>query len=278
MDELLSLSHSTMEIVQQCPQRYFLLRIQQVRRAPSASLIVGIAVHAAIEADGIARLTDSSLALMELQQQFDTTFGAECVIADPDDLLAAQHDRMIRQGHATLEAYFSGVTPYYKPKSIEQPFSLSIEPQLNFTGRIDAITEPVEHGKIKRTIVEFKTASKPWSRGAEHSKPQATAYLMAQELEPAPARRVTFITLPMVADDHASADFRPTHRSTVEIERYRETVSETARQMRSMQASGDYPVRPGPLCGWCECLGACKPGQHWLRVAQRQPALPVLYE
>ncbi len=64
-----TLSHSTIEMFNGCPQRYFLTKIARVPQAPSEHLILGDAVHQAIQADG-ERIRDHRAALsgMDLRE------------------------------------------------------------------------------------------------------------------------------------------------------------------------------------------------------------------
>jgi hypothetical protein len=144
-----------------------------------------------------------------------------------------------------------------------------------FTGRIDAVTDR----EGVSTIVDFKTATKPWASGAEHSKEQAAAYLLADSvLGIFKASRVTFITFTTTATENGfvcRVEMRPTNRTHEQIRRYTMHALQTAMDIEDALDSGDFPVRTSPLCAWCGCLASCTEGQVYLRESGRPIAVPL---
>lgn len=271
------LSHSQIETWDGCPRKWRLQKIDRVPQAPSEHLIFGDAVHQALEADG-ERLMAGKSALPELALIgiFSTALEQRAQQDDPDGLLLDRLPVLRLRGLATLRAYVERVQPHYHPVAVEASFTLPI-PDLDgweFTGRIDAVTE--RNGVS--TVVDFKTATKPWAAGAEHSKDQAAAYLWAGD---GASSRVTFIVFPTVPQSGGEGytcpvEYRPTFRSAAHIAAYVDHVRETARRIAVAETRNSFPVKLSPLCAWCPCLGSCPDGMAHLQLTNRKPAVPVV--
>lgn len=260
-EPIIRLSHSQMDTWQQCQLRWRLQKIDKLPAAPAEALILGTAFHAALEADGIAseRLTD-----YQLLGIFEKAFQAELANADPTGLIT--NDKRIalrRKAQLMITEYIRTVQPYFAPLDVEQDFILGMSDDVHFVGRIDAIT-PV-------SIVDWKTANKPWQLGDQDHKDQATAYLIARPDQ-------TRVSFAVFAPDGESCSFQslPTTRTEEQKALYRAKVLRVADEMRAAKASGNFPANPGPLCGWCNHLGSCSAGEAWLKLKGRVPAVPVL--
>ena len=270
-----SISHSQLETWGQCPRRYRLSRIDRVPQAPSDNLIFGDAIHQAIEMDG-KRLMDGKpgLSVTALAGVFEAALEYRAAKDDPTGLLTGTLPDLRLRALATLRAYVERVQPHYHPVAVELPFTLPI-PNLDdwqFTGRIDAITE--RDGKT--TIVDLKTASKPWARDIEHTKEQATAYQWASGLA---LPRVTFIVFPTVATAEGytcPVEYRPTVRSSAHITAYIEHVRNTVGRIEEAKRSNVFPASVGPLCAWCSVVSSCEEGQAYLARTGRKIAVPAL--
>lgn len=277
----LRLSHSSMETFAICAYRWYLLKIQQVRRAPIRALINGTAIHAALEADGRQRMAGGALTLDELRTHYDAALDETLGLEDPEHLLAEALDALRRQGHATLRAYADLVTRIsYQPIEIELPFEFSLSEDLIFTGRIDAITEPFvpELARQRRTIIDFKSATRRWEVGAENRKDQATAYIMASERLGNPAECVTFVVFPYSEETGiATADPRLTRRTPGAIAAYHIKIQKTAAAIRASLETGQFSEHPGPYCAWCECRGSCPAGESFLQAARIPARVPAIF-
>lgn len=280
-----TLSHSQIELFTQCPKRWQLTRIERVAQAPAEALIFGDALHQAIEASGKRFMEQRQhLGLSALLAVFNTALEQRLAEDDPLGLLSGQLLPMRLKGLAALRAWSDQVAPLYAPVSVEERFEVTVpalgedEADVSFTGIVDGRTQ--REGWT--TIVDWKTAGRPWPVGIEHSKEQASAYLMADLLtsgrEPV-ANRVTFIVLATVPDGEGfdcTPEFRTTRRTMEQLVTYADGVRATARAMDEAEASGMFPARTGPLCGWCACLGACTAGRQWMQERGRRPMVPVL--
>ncbi len=275
-------SHSQMETWTQCPQRWHLERIDRAPRAPATALILGDAFHQAIEADGQAYLDGRPrLTLGELIEIGSYALGERQALDDQQGLITrADTEDMVLRLNAMLDAYVAHIQSAYQPTAVERELTapLAGTDGWQFVGRVDALTE--------RGIVDFKTASKPWQVGAEHHKPQATAYywLCAEvdndegwEWTP---QQCTFLVFSTTRGEDGAytcaVERRVTTRTPEQIVVWAYTAAATAREMMDAEQTGTYPAKPGPLCGWCGVLWSCEVGMAWLRERGRTPAVPVL--
>ncbi len=280
----LRLSYSAMETFHQCAFRYW-LRVSGAPRAPVASLIGGTAVHAALEYDGMARRDGGEgYPYEELIAHYEEALGETIANEDPGNLLEPPEvAAMRRQGHASIRAYSVLVSQMpYRPLAVEQSFEFPLTTDLSFSGRIDAITEPIEAATQApvRTIVDFKTASRRWETGLEHRKDQAAAYLLASARDPQlgpPAKRVTFVTLPY--DERsgvATADTRTTNRTPDQLEAFVTTIKAVATTIQSYTRADDFTKKTSHLCAWCPYLGACDEGRNWIDRTGARPRVHIL--
>lgn len=286
-----TLSHSQLETWSQCPRRWYLTKVARVPQAPSESLALGTALHSTLEADLNLELDGSREGhpLAILSEAFEAILWAELEERDPLHLISMEtRNTLHARGMAMLRAYTAEVQDRLRPIAVEEELT-AVVPEtasaLAFTGRLDAITENDAGG---RTIVDFKTAGRPWGLGIEHTKDQATAYLWldAQRLGEqvrAQLRRhkVTFIIFATEPADNAGGytcvtQVRPTERSAFDTQTYLVQLRDTAMRMAAVRGEEDAAARTGPLCCWCQCLGACPPGQAWLAFYGRTPAVPVI--
>lgn len=286
----IALSHSQVEVFGQCPRRWWLLKRAAVRRAPSASLILGLAVHVAIEADLRARLANESpLSGDALDAPLAEAFAALFTEEDPTGLIEPARREMLQaQGRAVLRAY-ERVAPRMRPVEIEREFSFPHpdDPSIIFAGRMDAVTQP-DHGTQERTIVDWKVPRRRWMAGEEERRIQAAAYLWAEaQMGWERSARFTFVTFPPTdplappEGDEAgprAVDARPTYRTPAHLAAYARLVRDTAARIREWESWGEeaFPARTSALCPWCEVRGACPVGQRYMRRRGLTPQVPEL--
>ena len=286
--DVLTLSHSQMELFEQCERRWQLTKALKVRQAPAEALILGDALHQAIEADGRAALRrERRHGLPQLIATFSVALGQRLQMDDPLHLLQPAWMQMRLRGMALLRAYHDEFAPQYQPEAVEDTFPVvslpaayTGAPDVRFTGRIDA--------RQGRAIVDFKTASKPWPVGIEQSKPQALAYLWADQQARSvsdAAREVRFVVLSTTptltsrtgeVSYEAQVDVRVATPRPEAIEAYGERVRGVALRIAEVKRSGKAVAQTGPLCGWCGALGSCAQGRKWLRQHDRAPAVTLV--
>ncbi len=274
-----SLSHSQIESFAACPRKWYHQKLDKVPQAFSDALVLGSAVHAAIEADGVKIAAGlPRLPLNALTMTFRQALNAEIAKADPfrGDLLRqvspAQRTSMRIRGDVMLAAYVREIQPHYHPLATEAPFEHAIpDSDWQFTGRIDARTVNSRDGA--GVIVDLKTSKSAWRTGEEHHKDQASAYLWAAReagWQP-PVKRVVFVVF---TGDAVS--LRPTERTPGAIDAYVAGVRQTAREIETAVEYDAFsatpaaqmfgaPGRQRSQCCWCGCWGVCQPGREWMR-------------
>lgn len=283
------LSHSQCEMWEQCPRKWQLVKVDRMAEAPSTALILGTAVHEAIEEDARRRSRgvrhECGQTLLMAIAAFSRSLSREVARRDPTGLLRGEVPLLRRRGLAILRAYADHVAPrlFPLPDAVEEAFNFPIAADAadgwTFTGRVDART--CAPAATAPSICDFKTG-KAWAQGAEHTKPQATAYLWAEAQRADDggqrADKVAFITLPdTVGEDgrvSASAEIRLTRRTPQQIAAYATYARGVAGAIDAATATGVFPARTGPLCGWCGVLGACAVGRAWLRANGRASHVP----
>lgn len=278
----LTLSYSSTTSLRQCPQRWHLEHTDTIPKAPSLSLVFGSAWHATLECDGYCRIVHDAMSVAELTETFVACLDQALHDDDPFHLLAGEREALIARGQRHIATYVARMQPAYHPLTVEEVFTLPVpgEPDLQMTGIIDAITEPLVAGTPCRTIVDMKTTTpkslQKWKQSEVDRHEQATMYLLAEQIRHAkPARRVTFVLF-VDREDVVTLETRTTTRTRDQHNAYGEHLAQLAGQVRSWQAQGAFPTRPSPLCGWCQVLGSCPVGQRFLRNTGRTPVIPVV--
>lgn len=275
------LSHSQTETWTQCRKRWFLQKVEGAPQAPSEALILGTAVHAAIEADGRRIMTGETPANIDvLWCDFVGALDEALRNDDPAGLIVDEsYADMKDKGDAMLQAYVRHLQPRYSPLAVEDSFTVDLHgaPGWRFTGRIDA-RACMSDGSL--CLIDFKTASKPWERGIEHAKPQASAYLMADSERPplAQAQAVVFVVFPVAPDGNGGytcvPQFRVTTRTNAQIDAYARSLVTITEQITAARRSGDFPASTGPLCGGCGVRGSCAEGRAYMARTGRKAWTP----
>lgn len=254
------LSHSQIEMWQQCQYRWYLAKIKKVPQAPAEALVLGTAFHTAIEAAGRHILTHEKNLVDDLIA-IGSAEIARAVHQDTTHFLADRWTDMSEKLVIMLNAFIQQILPLYKPISVEESFHVPFSTTLQFTGRIDACTT--------KSIIDFKTG-KRWEDGIEHTKSQASAYLAAKPL----FTRVTFIVF-SVHDRCCDVQILPTQRTDDQRAAYITSAKSVASQIETAHSSGNFPAKTGVLCGWCATVGSCPVGQQWLVAHHRTPMVPM---
>jgi len=241
--------------------------IYKTEAAPARPLVMGNAMHKAFELDGLAAWqNEERLGVAELNSIAQAALYDELHKADPRGLVPqADIDDMEARLAAIVEAYVERLQPAYKPiGQPEETFTLAIpdSPGWDFTGKIDA---RVLWGV--RAILDFKSG-KPWKPGAEHYKPQATAYLWADRDRNAAghAEKVVFCLFPTQPSGHeyvSYPEFRKTERTPRQLDMYPRYLANVTGRIEDAKASGDFMASPSVLCSYCNYWHACPTGQAW---------------
>lgn len=250
-----SLSHSQIDTWQKCPMRYKLQYVEPVPEVPQPSLVLGTAVHAAIEQDNLARIAGETA----LSQEAMTVLAHATLQQAAGETLAAQVPDLAARASAMLAVYVRQVQPLFTPLASEQSFYFPIpgQDEWGFAGRIDALVQD-QHGQT--LLVDYKTSRVAWLKGEEHGLQQATAYLWAMQQQERPVTAILFIPLitSQIAGMYAARmELRKTLRTAEEIAAYQDLIASIIPEMQEAAATGCYTAKPGKQCQWCSVAQAC---------------------
>ncbi len=278
----MNLSHSQLEDWESCQLAWAMNHVYHMPTAPNENFILGRAFHKALEDDTNAKRTATALPLGQLVNIAYAQLEKELAEHDPDHMLNA--DNLTRRLYAMLAAYVAKIQPRYLPIAApERTLKLRVGDDF-FVGVIDA--------QSSKAIMDWKTASglHKWSGGVQHTKSQATAYLMLlregrlvnkdrtlgeRPSEPAPDQ-VTFIVFAVdpKSPDECEVVALATTREAVQIRQYKERIRRVAAQIRYARSSGVFLAQPYPMCRWCSYLGSCAIG---LKLYGGDARVPLIY-
>lgn len=243
------LSPSGASTFRQCPRRWRMRYLDRLPDPPGEPALVGSFVHRILEELMARPPADRSL---DRARRIARELWPE-VEADPHytDLgLDDDRQRAFRwRAWRSVEGYFTVEDPTtVDVAEREQRLETTID-GVPFIGVVDR-TERAAGGL---TVTDYKTGRKPSARFADERLAQVLLYAAALETvgeRPAVARLLYLGAgdLTVAADDErvggATADF-----------------AETWAAIGDARDSGDFPARPGPLCGWCPYQDDCPEGR-----------------
>lgn len=280
-----NMSHSRTETAE-CLARYFHNYVAGTEKAPNASFMVGTPVHKALESDAIAALRGEGR--LSRAEMLGIAYNALTETIAKDD----RHGLITWDGfksildrvEAIIAAYVSDLQPRYTPTAApEFGFDVPIpgSRRWNLIGFLDGQA----HWDGVPSILDFKTANKPWRPGQEAYKPQATAYLWAMRHEmratpEATPKQVVFCVFPTQRVGNgwrATLDARPTTRTDQQVNAYPAYLNSVIRRIDEAERTGSYPASPGPLCSYCAFWHACPEGRaHTGEAGKPEYTLPIV--
>lgn len=265
---MISVSKSSIDRYLSCPARFWRERLapKELRRKEPVTgpLIVGRAVHTVIELlvrnSRLARRTgiDNDLTrsrqLENVARQYDCAVTDEIAGEPTVDWGRTGKDKEVAGGLGALQALAAAVIAL--PISGEEvPFSIAIAPDIQLTGRVDAI---LEDGRL----VDFKTQTpsrfSPWrwtqAKARADFQPPMYAAGVQQELGYIPAS-FTFIVAekaPGAVVETYLVSLTPAHVAWARV---------TALLVARAIAAGIFPMPNGTACDRCflKKEGGCKP-------------------
>jgi hypothetical protein len=266
-----------------CPQQYKLNYIDKLSESSSnIHLVFGTAMHETLQEylEKCLRISksqaDKLMNLNEvLKQKMRTLYlkesnNGELPICSKDELVEFLND-----GNTILD-YFQKRTNFNKFFSlkedelvaIEQPLNVKIKENIHFLGFLDLVIRNNQNGKYK--IIDFKTATKGWSKYQKSDPVKNSQLLLYKKLYSemlgvsADMVDVEFIilkrkisenadfTIPRISR-HVPASGKPSiNKSWNSFVEFVDTV---------FDESGNYKTdvvfqkKPSKLCGWCEFYG-----------------------
>lgn len=265
---MISVSKSSIDRYLQCPARFWRERIapKELRRKEPTTgpLIVGRAVHTVIELlvrnarlarrTGIDNDLTRSRQLANIARQYDGAIAEELTTETAVEWGRTGKDAEVAGGLGALTALAAEVIAL--PISGEEvPFSIAIAPEIQLTGRVDAILEDGQ-------LVDFKTQTpsrfSPWrwtpAKAAADFQPPMYAAGIQQELGYIPTS-FTFIVAEKAPG--AVVETYPVSLTPAHVAWARVTALLVARAI----AAGIFPMPDGAPCDRCflKKEGGCKP-------------------
>ena len=256
-----------------CQMKWAFRYIWRVPQAPSEAPILGDGLHAALEADGHAKINGSALALGDLIQIARDRFAERIAADDPGNRLGRVVANTQQRMESMLARYVRSAQERYHPSAEpEQDFTITLA-GVPFTGKIDAQT-PNAILDWKNTKALVNKWGKDWLDQSDEHRLQASAYLLAK---PA-AQAVRFVVFASGVD---SPDMAEVKTYTVPRDDKREAAFEdrigiVAQQIEEATNTGRIEARTSPLCAWCPYIGACAIGRAAMRASARPIVAPQI--
>ncbi|HUK31708.1 MAG TPA: ATP-dependent DNA helicase [Candidatus Acidoferrum sp.] len=226
ISEPLQLSASAIETYRSCPQKYLFSNVWGLRTGPVAAISFGSVMHTTIKHFLAEMRKGGKVPFEEVEAIFErewTPAGFE------DDYQQAEYKR---DGLEQLRAFHAlAIAEPPEIESQEKSFELPLDDNIVITGRMDQINR-IAPGQ--REIVDYKTG-RPKTEESARKDIQLSVYALAarEVLEFDPARLV-FHNL----TDNSRVE---TTRGDKELNKTRETISETAASIRA----GEFQPEPG---------------------------------
>lgn len=251
LPEPLALSASGIETYESCPMKYLFAQVWKIRGGPHAAMTFGNVMHTAIK-EFVGQLKQGrKMPVEELMTIYDREWSSA---GFPDEY---QEEEYRREGREQLEK-FHRVMCDAPPEILfqEKTFELPLEHEIVVTGRMDQVNGL---GKGKVEIVDYKTGKPRDAKRADGSLQLSVYALAAQDVLDLEPSRLVFYNL-------TSNEPVSTERDAKSLEKTKQKIAEVADQIRA----GEFPARPGFLCGYCDYRPLCP--SHEQLIAIRPPA------
>ena len=243
------LSPSSASMFRQCPQRWKFRYVDRLPDPPGEAAVAGTFAHRVLEEllglDAEERTLESARTLAArvwAETESDKDFEALDLDADG-----------VRNFKWTAWRAIEGLWDLEDPKTVDiiaTETEVSVEiGGVPFVGYIDR----VEAGSDGLVVSDYKSGRAPGRRFAEGRLEQVLLYAaaLAEIHGTAPARARLMYLGQRIDETTVTAD------AISEVTR---RLVETWEELQERSASGDFPPRPGPLCGWCAFVRHCPKG------------------
>ncbi|HTR47467.1 MAG TPA: UvrD-helicase domain-containing protein [Verrucomicrobiae bacterium] len=249
--EPLQLSATAVETYESCPMKYQFQYLWNIRGGPSAQLQFGQIMHTTIREFVAEARKRKRVPLEELLAIYDREWSSA---GFPDEY---QEEEYRKAGREQLEAFHRRFTA--DPPDVlfqEKAFELPLEHGIVMTGRIDQVNR-LDGRRVE--IVDYKTGKVRDAKKAESDMQLSVYALAAREvLDLAPERLVLHY---LVSDEDVA-----TTRDAKALKKAEETIAAVADRIRA----GDFPAKPGFLCGYCDFKPLCPAHEQLLAIQPRQ--------
>lgn len=234
-----------------CPRKFAFVYVERVQRPwKPAALAFGSAVHSALEAWQLSRLSGAELPVEEVLRTFEIDWEAE----KADELRFGQDEdeaELLLKGRSLLRLALEALRPD-PPEAVELPFVVELrdpEDGTTLPARLSGIFDLLLPGD---RVVEIKTAARAWDAGTVSRHLQLSAYAFAYEAMTGRAPRVEVLQLlktrvPRVVR-HSTSRSGADHAWFVRL---------VAEVLRGIDARA-FPPNPGWQCADCEFARHCR--------------------
>ena len=243
------LSPTSASTFRQCPQRWKFRYVDKLPDPPGEAAVAGTFAHRVLEE------------LLELEADERTQESARAIAArvwietsSDKDFEALDLDADgVRNFKWTAWRAIEGLWDLEDPQTVEV---VATETEVStviggvpFIGFIDR----VESGSDGLVVSDYKSGRAPGRKFSEGRLEQVLLYAAAlAEIHGTPPVRARLMYLGQRIDETAvTAD------AIAEVTR---RLTETWEELQERSATGDFPPRPGPLCGWCAFVRHCPEG------------------
>lgn len=225
-----------------CPLRYWWQRLERWETPSTSALVVGRAVHMALER------------LLALEPEDRVPDAAEVFLAEAitEEMALVAGQGIDEQG--VIDAAARAMAEYWR---IEKPATIEVARDglerkvesplrgLSFIGHIDRIAE-VDAGL---RVTDYKTGA-PKPKYWWHYWRQQLLYAEALKAQGEPIAEVELLYL-----KEARAVTRPVYPAAVT--RALDDMERAHEERSGMAEAGEWEARPGPLCSYCDFRTAC---------------------
>ncbi|MCY3925225.1 MAG: PD-(D/E)XK nuclease family protein [bacterium] len=243
------LSPSSASVLRQCPQRWKFRYVDRLPDPPGEAALAGTFAHRVLEdllgLEPTERTMDSARAIARQtwsEMEADDAFRA--LDLDPDG---------IRNFKWTAWRAIEGLWDLEDPKTVElidTEAEVSVEIDgVPFIGYIDRV-EAASDGLV---VSDYKSGRAPGRKFSKARLEQVLLYAAAlAELHGTLPARARLMYLGQRIDETIV-----TAEAIAEVTR---RLVETWEELQERSDTGDFPPRPGPLCGWCAFVRHCPEG------------------
>jgi CRISPR/Cas system-associated exonuclease Cas4 (RecB family) len=230
------LSHSRINRYLHCPEQYRLYYVEHLRlRVPAANLVFGQVVHKALAA------------LFEKRSDPVAAFQASWTEAGQVDLDYGResHEGLGIAGVQLLERFAREELPRISDvEAVERKFELQVTTlDLPLVGIIDLVAGLED----RRTVVDFKTATRGYEPHEVVLSDQLTAYRLA---EPTATQAALCV---FVKAREPRIEWHKADRTAADLTQYLRKAGIVGREI----AARHFYKRPGKWCAWCDYLPLC---------------------
>lgn len=245
--EPLQLSPSAIENYQRCPMKFLFSTVWELRGGPAAQMTFGNVMHNTIKECVTEIKKRKKIDLGEVSGIYDRLWSRAGFLDD------YQEEEYKKDGLIQLSTFHK--TYSAAPADVlmqEKRFELPMEKEVTVLGRIDQVNR-IRGDEVE--VVDYKTG-RPKSQKDADSSLQLSLYALATrevlELKP---ERLTFYNL-------TTNEAVTSERDEKTLAKARETVATTADLIRA----GEFPARPGFVCGFCDFQPLCPAHEQFVTI------------